>query len=168
MGRYCINGHDTLIAGRNKSRQCQVCYPPFKKKKFCSRGHDTFVTGRNRNGGCTMCAKIRDENRILSKGHADHKRRYNVEFEWRLRGVKTESGEYFKIIDYDKAYQIQGGRCAGCGKHQSELKTKLQADHDHATGKFRALMCGPCNRICGLSHDDPEVLRTLANLLERK
>jgi Recombination endonuclease VII len=86
--------------------------------------------------------------------------------QWRDAGILNADGSQFKHIDYDRAYQVQQGKCLGCGRHQTELKSKLQADHDHKTGIFRFLLCGNCNPILGHAHDNPKVLRCLADLLE--
>lgn len=53
--------------------------------------------------------------------------------------------------------------CAICG--QPFVKTP-QADHDHATGQVRGLLCGNCNSGLGLLQDNPELLRAAANYLE--
>lgn len=41
--------------------------------------------------------------------------------------------------------QRQGGMCALCGK-----KRKLVVDHDHTTGRVRALLCVWCNAFVGI------------------
>jgi len=51
---------------------------------------------------------------------------------------------------YLKLYNEQHGLCAVCG----ELKPKfgrygLQADHSHATGHHRGLVCARCNMLIG-------------------
>ncbi|HEX4851715.1 MAG TPA: endonuclease VII domain-containing protein, partial [Puia sp.] len=46
---------------------------------------------------------------------------------------------------YNELFEFQRGRCAICGKHQSELKRKLFVDHNHETGKVRGLLCFKCN-----------------------
>ncbi len=61
--------------------------------------------------------------------------------------------------DYDRMYNEQQGRCAICGKHQSELKRKLHVDHNHITGKVRGLLCMPCNSLLGYSYDNAEILK---------
>jgi len=53
------------------------------------------------------------------------------------------------IEDYDVAYNKQRGCCAICGKHQSELSTRLCVDHDHKTNEFRGLLCVKCNGALG-------------------
>lgn len=46
--------------------------------------------------------------------------------------------------DYARMLQAQGGGCAICGN--PPRTRKLHADHDHATGKVRGLLCYRCNR----------------------
>lgn len=40
-------------------------------------------------------------------------------------------------------------------------------DHCHNTGKFRGWLCHTCNRLLGLANDSPELLRKLADYLEK-
>lgn len=51
----------------------------------------------------------------------------------------------------------QGGVCAICLKPQTPKKL-LCVDHDHKTGKVRALLCGKCNGGIGFFNDDVEVM----------
>ena len=39
--------------------------------------------------------------------------------------------------------------------------------HDHITGEFRGYFCDDCNVSMGRAQDNPEILRRLANSLER-
>jgi hypothetical protein len=43
----------------------------------------------------------------------------------------------------------------------------LVPDHCHKTLRFRGLLCSRCNLTLGHSRDRPEVLRSLADYLER-
>lgn len=45
-----------------------------------------------------------------------------------------------------------GGKCALCGR-----SAKLHVDHDHATGRVRALLCPVCNMLLGRYEADPEL-----------
>jgi hypothetical protein len=51
----------------------------------------------------------------------------------------------------------QGGLCAICRRAPAE-----HVDHDHATGKTRALLCFGCNGGVGQFKDDPDLLRAAA------
>lgn len=46
------------------------------------------------------------------------------------------------------------GLCDICNQPPVTFKT-LSIDHDHATGKFRGLLCSPCNLALGLFKDSP-------------
>ena len=50
----------------------------------------------------------------------------------------------------------------GCGQTK-----RLHMDHDHATGKFRGLLCSPCNTSLGFLKENPERIRGLATYIER-
>lgn len=51
----------------------------------------------------------------------------------------------------------QGGVCAICGTGNGQKM--LHVDHDHGTGRVRGLLCHQCNRVLGLAHDNPELMR---------
>jgi hypothetical protein len=63
-------------------------------------------------------------------------------------------------------FEEQGGCCALCGKHQSELKKALHVDHDHKTGRVRKLLCAKCNLASGAFDDDIGLLSACIEYLE--
>jgi hypothetical protein len=69
------------------------------------------------------------------------------------------------LEQYDEMRLSQNNTCAICGKEE-QLKY-LAVDHDHVTGKVRALLCQKCNRAIGELQDDPELVRKAADYLER-
>jgi hypothetical protein len=81
---------------------------------------------------------------------------------------------------YDALLAEQSHRCDGCGISVWEYRIKagkdFAIDHDHLccpkAGKscgrcVRALYCNNCNAARGMFHDDPDVLRRLADSVER-
>lgn len=70
--------------------------------------------------------------------------------------------------DVDARFASQGGRCPICGT-ALDSATKLRiphVDHNHITGRVRALLCGRCNSALGLLRDDVAIVRAAANYLE--
>lgn len=62
----------------------------------------------------------------------------------------------------------QDNRCAICHRLEfSESKRYLSIDHNHQTGKVRALLCGKCNTILGMAGDNIEILRNAVDYLEK-
>jgi len=49
------------------------------------------------------------------------------------------------VEQYDAMLMAQGGCCLICGRHQLELRERLNVDRDHATEKVRGLLCRWCN-----------------------
>jgi len=60
----------------------------------------------------------------------------------------------------------QDGVCAICGEPPGGRWKKLHVDHDHETGRVRALLCVSCNRALGWFRDNPEILRKAIVYLE--
>lgn len=72
---------------------------------------------------------------------------------------------------YRAMLAAQGGLCAICGEAPPpdgiKASSRLHVDHDHATGKVRALLCTRCNRGIGYMRDRPDLLRLAAEYIER-
>jgi len=68
--------------------------------------------------------------------------------------------------DYDRMYDEQDG-CAVCGRPDADDSgARLVVDHDHETGRVRALLCRHCNAGLGHFADDPDRLRAAAAYLD--
>ena len=82
----------------------------------------------------------------------------------RVHGITPEQ--------YDAMLAQQGGGCAICGSTWAGKPTSkhvevmsFAVDHDHVTGRIRALLCTPCNTALGKFHDQPELLEQAAAYL---
>lgn len=60
----------------------------------------------------------------------------------------------------------QNNLCAICNSPQEGKRVNLAIDHDHLTGKVRALLCGACNTGLGLFKDNKELLTKAVGYLE--
>ena len=71
------------------------------------------------------------------------------------------------LAEYDKMFADQMGRCAICGRHQSELRKKLHVDHCHKTRKVRGLLCFSCNAAIGHFLENPDTMKSACKYLEK-
>src|SRR5579863_8484939 len=92
--------------------------------------------------------KWRKDNKSRIKAQA--RKRYSTDGRW-----EKQLRERFGISSdkYWEMHATQNGLCKICGKPQS-VGTKLDVDHDHKTGKIRALLCRHCNAGIGQLKDD--------------
>lgn len=89
--------------------------------------------------------------------------------EWKRRN-KAQVHAYKLKARYDltpeqlqKMEADQKGLCAICGCKP----TKLVIDHDHKTGKVRALLCKLCNVLLGAAKELESTLKAAADYLEK-
>ena len=73
-----------------------------------------------------------------------------------LKGARYVPARILELEEYEMMVEAQGGRCALCGDEQKGQR--LSIDHDHATGKIRALLCVRCNMGLGQFRDSPTLL----------
>lgn len=84
---------------------------------------------------------------------------------WRLRNPelafeRARNKEYRKkygitLEDYDTMLAKQNNVCAIC-QQPCATGMNLAVDHDHSTGKVRALLCKNCNTAIGLLGEDTD------------
>ena len=96
--------------------------------------------------------EIRKYNREYYKTHPES---YNKE-----KSQQNSFKRHYKITleQYYELYDKQMGKCAICGKHQTEFKRAINVDHDHTTGKVRGLLCNGCNSGIGYFKDSIDLL----------
>jgi hypothetical protein len=82
--------------------------------------------------------------------------------------LRKRNASYMRRAIEKKANRPRSEICEGCDEiPNQDRKVKITVfDHDHRTGKFRGWLCSDCNKILGLAHDNPMVLRKLAIYLE--
>lgn len=92
-------------------------------------------------------------------------------YKFSVRGKLSNKKSYLKckfdmtIEQYDRIYLYQNNCCVICKKPLPY--DKIDADHDHKTGKFRGLLCRKCNTAIGLFDDSPEILQNAIFYLEQ-
>jgi hypothetical protein len=82
----------------------------------------------------------------------------------RRRSHTLKANYGLTIEQFDAMLASQGGRCAIC-RCDEPRGVNWHVDHDHATGKVRAILCHPCNVTLGNVGDSPDLLMAMAAYL---
>jgi hypothetical protein len=147
--------------------------PPTTLEKKCSgckevKSLTEFPKDINSRDGfylyCKQCACKRSKKRYDDNGRDPFKT-------WEFHLKRTYG---ITPAQYEEMLTAQEGVCAICG--QSETATyqrtkvvkKLSVDHDHKTGKIRALLCRGCNMALGHLNEDAERAQKLAEYIMLK
>jgi hypothetical protein len=64
--------------------------------------------------------------------------------------------------------RLAGRPPVACEICHRSFTTTPHWDHNHATGKFRGWLCGPCNKALGLFQDLPDNLLAAAEYLRKR
>lgn len=71
------------------------------------------------------------------------------------------------LEDYQSMLTSQSSGCAICGATPEEGKASLHVDHDHITGKIRALLCGRCNTTLGRMEENTKLLQRMIDYINK-
>ena len=71
------------------------------------------------------------------------------------------------IEEYNNKLQDQNNLCAICKSDESGGSGDFYVDHNHTTNQVRGLLCQWCNFMIGQSKEDPEILRSGIDYLQK-
>lgn len=125
-------------------------------KKLCRRCNteyelDGFHLDRNRSDGHASQCKVCVREQAKTHWHAVGADRFRE----RTYGLTPDA--------YEAMVEVASGKCQICGRSDK----RLVIDHCHETNAVRGLICDDCNVGLGRFRDDPNLLRTALNYLER-
>lgn len=133
---------------------------------------------------CAVCSKTKP----LSDFYRDRRRSFGRARECKIckevetRKRRAERPELFKlkrkraflkekfdmtIEQWQQMFESQNGRCGICRRAQTEYKRSFAVDHDHASGKIRALLCDKCNTGLGQFRDSIKILEAATEYLKK-
>lgn len=144
-----------------ENRTCRICGETKPLERF------EIVKSPRGNGRRRTCRECRHQQHISSGAYARYKEKRK---QIRRTVPHPHLYKWYGITadDYLSMHETQDGRCKICLRTQQEATTDkwwLCVDHDHLTGKVRALLCDRCNRMLGQSKDDPSLLERGADYL---
>jgi hypothetical protein len=156
--------HHTGVFSESGYRDnCKVCTHLLRDRVGESERHReyrlrTFEQRRERKRQYLSVPENREKNRLYAveynkKNPNRQRRRILSQY-----GIDEET--------YDNLLQKQCGVCAICGCKSNGRKKHFVVDHDHKTGKVRALLCTQCNAGLGNYYDKENLLRKAAEYLD--
>ncbi len=142
--------------------------PTHEEKKARNRENQERWRKKNSEKARMLQKRWRDNNREHLKEYARNKWATNKAYRARQLLKSRAWGLNITVDELQSFLREQGDKCAICGTlFSSSRDTHL--DHDHLTGKLRALLCRRCNHGIGFFSDDIGLLeRAIAYLRSHK
>ena len=144
------NGIKRKVLSRERARASGLRF--YFTGEPCVKGH---ISQRYIRGECCSCSKA------FAEANREKLRAYCREYarDPKHRRARAHAKEQRCIA---LAGRPRPDECEVCG-----TPGKTRFDHCHLTGHFRGWLCNRCNLSLGRLDDDPELLRKLADYLER-
>lgn len=124
-----------------------------------------------------LAAQARERRRKDPDPHREINQKWMAENKERRREYRRQ----YRANNLDKFREYDRQKWLREKKIQDELATRPRPescefgcgrgpvvyDHDHATKQFRSWPCKECNTAMGLAGDNPEILRKMADLIDK-
>tara|TARA_R110000787_G_C13126306_1_gene415524 strand:+ start:118 stop:528 length:411 start_codon:yes stop_codon:yes gene_type:complete len=121
-------------------KECYTC----KETKSYANFYKVAANNDGHSGVCGSCKLAYNQN--YKKVNKD-----------RVRDAYLRKTYGVSLIEVNKLFAEQEGRCDICGIHEKHCKhQRLGVDHDHDSGAVRGLLCANCNTGIGLLQDSSE------------
>ena len=149
-------------------KTCTCCQQTKPLAEFYVRRKDGVETGHY-----PACRACQSEKRTRERKTPEGRVKYNAwsrvnQLRAKLRRWGLSDEQIAEVM-----VERESGACHACGRRPSELSIPnpsarvLHADHDHASERYRGLLCQPCNSTLGLVDDSPVRLLQLVDYLIR-
>jgi hypothetical protein len=123
----------------------KVCSKCEKEKPLSDYYKRSDKFGSGIQSHCKQCIR---ENRAL----------YVLNNYEKIKSLELKRSFGITLKEYNHMFAEQNGCCKICERHATEFKKMLAVDHDHDTGKIRALLCEHCNHGLGKFRDSADLL----------
>ncbi len=144
------------------TRVCKKCgeEKPLDLDHFASTGHVQQDGKRGIRHSCILCHRQRARERN-SKRDAEYRAKHGVGYHTRPEFRRAKIKHMYGLdVDPDSLPK----NCQIC---DVEVDYNICIDHCHTTGRIRGFLCRRCNLLLGNAQDDPNLLRRMADYLEK-
>jgi len=121
--------------------------------------HRIEILERQRKYYQTHKIKIAKRHKKYNQAHKAERIEWSKKYYQKTGNKYVDREQYLKsrygltLEDYDQMIEDQDGVCAICGRINNDGR-RLYVDHNHKTGKIRALLCHHCNSKLGVLEDE--------------
>ena len=139
--------------------RCKACFSAYHREKY-EKNKERLKAGMK-------AYRLNNREKILQR---ERLRSSRPDVRSRKRSLARLSYSGWTEEMFKQAWDAQEGRCAICTTTMTiggTTSTSVSADHCHATGRQRSLLCCSCNSGLGKFRDAPELLEAAADYLRR-
>ena len=151
----------------SKNRTCKLCNEFKDISHFAPQGYQCRECRNEKQRA--YWAALPEDVRIARQKDGEYQRKYREINSERVKELsrKTHIMRKFGITieEYDAMFSAQNGVCAIC-ENICATGYKLAVDHNHTTGKIRALLCKNCNTAIGLLKENTDTMTKAIKYLE--
>jgi hypothetical protein len=151
----------------NKNRTCKLCNEFKDMSHFQPNGYQCRECRNEKQRA--YWAALPEEVRIERRNNGEYQRRYRANNPEKVKAMsrKTHIMRKFGMTteEYENLLLVQNGVCAIC-ENPCETGMNLAVDHNHTTGKIRALLCKNCNTAIGLLKENTDTMTKAINYLQ--
>jgi hypothetical protein len=137
--------------------ESKIC-PSCKEEKSYFLFYANKYSKINCSSYCKVCSNLRT---------TSYARENKDKIQPKLGGYALKRRYGITVDDYSKMMEDQNYRCAICLTDKCQSGRNFAVDHNHKTGKVRALLCSACNQGLGNFKDSPELIQKAINYLEK-
>lgn len=105
--------------------------------------------------------RLANPEKVQASSQQNYSRRKDKHRALRFRNM-IAAGYDLSVTQWIELFLAQNKQCAICGATDD----KFHVDHDHKSGKVRAILCRFCNTALGFFDDSPARFRKAADYLE--
>lgn len=146
----------------DRARACRECGAPaeIRGRRFCAPCYQDYQSIYYRENRERISAQRSTARRARVGAPTARPLKLNRHTSETLASERLKRHYGLSACDVAEMAERQGGCCAICAQPAS-----LVVDHDHETGRVRALLCTQCNTAIGLFQEDPDRLLAAATYL---